>query len=304
MSEPEKYTLTQVLEIVRTHAGALGNAGEALGATDGTDPEVLSLVGERALKASEALWAIENVASSREPALKAAWDMRSERDVYRALRTLPLLVLAIEAVATNPQGMLPAGARWVWCEYEARQIGKDLMAWVTAHEKSAPYEDQVQREEKIRHWAAAIAGEEFTGDIRISADWARTVAIQTFRPLGQLGLALEDRNFEHVEVGGCPRLDDEGVAIDIAFCAATHLKRLSRMIPPDELVWEWLTVRATLAMFHVLADRLAIASHSTRSPKWDFSEDGTIPEQAVLSALDVLMTSATATYGADGEWLS
>ena len=35
MSEPEKYTLPRVREIVRTHAEALGAAGKALKVTEG-----------------------------------------------------------------------------------------------------------------------------------------------------------------------------------------------------------------------------------------------------------------------------
>ena len=37
MSEPEKYTLDRVLEIVRGHAEALGRAAEALKAVDGDE---------------------------------------------------------------------------------------------------------------------------------------------------------------------------------------------------------------------------------------------------------------------------
>ncbi len=59
MSDPEKYTLTQVLEIVRGHAEALGNADHALYAVSGNDPEVLALVGQRAHAAAEDLWKIE-----------------------------------------------------------------------------------------------------------------------------------------------------------------------------------------------------------------------------------------------------
>ena len=137
----------------------------------------------------------------------------------------------------------------------------------------------------------------------ISEDWARVEAIQTFRPLGQLGRELKDRKFEHDETGDCPRLDDPGVAYDISFAAAVHLKRWSEMEPVDDLGGAWLTLKATLVVFHVLADRLAIASHSTRSPKYEFGS-GVIPETEVLNALDVLMRNATVTYGDGGEWLS
>ena len=61
MSEPEKYTLPLVLNIMRGHANAIGNAAEALRGTCGTDPEILAMVGERALKAGEFIRAVENV---------------------------------------------------------------------------------------------------------------------------------------------------------------------------------------------------------------------------------------------------
>ena len=52
MSEPEKYTLPRVLEIVRGHAEALDAAGKALEATEGEDPELLTMVAERAQRAA------------------------------------------------------------------------------------------------------------------------------------------------------------------------------------------------------------------------------------------------------------
>lgn len=73
-----------------------------------------------------------------------------------------------------------------------------------------------------------------------------------------------------------------GVADDIAFAAAEHLKRWSTVDPPDELGGAWLTLKATLVVFHVLAERLSLAGHSTRTPKWEFGE-GVIPEQECLT---------------------
>ena len=73
------------------------------------------------------------------------------------------------------------------------------------------------------------------------------------------------------------------------------------MSPPDELGGAWLTLKATLVVFHVLAERLAIASHTSITPHWEFG-DGNIPEQEVLAALDVLMENAKDYYGAHGEW--
>ncbi len=81
--------------------------------------------------------------------------------------------------------------------------------------------------------------------------------------MGQLGLALKDRTFEHDTTGDCPQLDDMEVAYDIAFCAAEHLRRLSEIQPPDSIAREWRLLRAKLVVFHVLADRLALAGHST-----------------------------------------
>ena len=122
-----------------------------------------------------------------------------------------------------------------------------------------------------------------------TADWACLQAIKSVRPLARLGRSLE--NVKFVDADGCPRLDDTAVAEDIAEAAAWHLRKLKGISPPSALAWEWLTVKATLTVFHVLADRLAIASHSTRPPEWKFT-DCAIPEKEVLDALDVLITNA------------
>ena len=141
MSEPEKYTLDRVLEVVRGHAEALGNAGKALRATDGNDSEVLVLMGARALQATRDVWEIESVST---PGLDAdaneAW-----RGFRGPLYALPVFALAVEAAHKNPRaalpsvphGDLPAGSRSDWCHYEARRISKDILEWVREHEKDA-----------------------------------------------------------------------------------------------------------------------------------------------------------------------
>ena len=45
MTEPEKYTLPRVLEIVRGHAQALEVAGKALEASEGNDVEINAMLG-------------------------------------------------------------------------------------------------------------------------------------------------------------------------------------------------------------------------------------------------------------------
>ena len=140
MTEPEKYTLDRVLEIVQYHAAKLGTAGQALEVTEGKDPEVLAMLGERALKAAKAFWYMQGENVLDEDA-DAAWDLLSED--HGALWALPVLALAVEAATTNPQdamppepdGSCPAGQRFTWCHYEAKRIAKDLMGWVMAHEK-------------------------------------------------------------------------------------------------------------------------------------------------------------------------
>ncbi|MCH8254649.1 MAG: hypothetical protein IID06_04810, partial [Gemmatimonadetes bacterium] len=118
---------------VRGHAEALDAAGKALEHTEGNDLEVLALVGKRALAASESLWAIENIGPK-------GWDMRGDgAELYSTLWTLPLLVMAVEATATDPKALLPAGERWVWCEYQAERIAGVLMEWVEAHEPPPEY---------------------------------------------------------------------------------------------------------------------------------------------------------------------
>ena len=140
MSEPEKkYTLPQLLEIVRGHAAALLGAGAALEATEGKDAAMLAMVGERAQKAKDELWEFESDAVLDEAA-EAAWcESRDDggigRSLWQTLYALPLLVMAVEACAANPTGRIPAVDRFFWLHYEAERIAKVLMTWVEAHEK-------------------------------------------------------------------------------------------------------------------------------------------------------------------------
>ena len=102
MSEPEQYNLDRVLGIVSDHAEALGRAGEALRATEGKDPEVLVMVGERALKAAEALWALNDAVGLLEP----PWYSAGGWDIGDALDALPVLALAVEGAGRDPHGTI------------------------------------------------------------------------------------------------------------------------------------------------------------------------------------------------------
>ena len=115
-----------------------------LDATEGNDPEVLAMVGERARVAAEDLWEINNIVGCSRPleerpqALEDAWwaDRRGTPELHHATYTLPTLALAAEAAATDPHGALTgAGQRWIWCRHQAGQISDDLMTWVREHEK-------------------------------------------------------------------------------------------------------------------------------------------------------------------------
>ncbi len=144
MTAPAKYTLPQVIEILRGHAKALGKAAEALEGVEGDDPEVLARVGEQARVAAEELWKIDDAVDCSRPLeerpkdVEEAWwaDRRGTEELHHATYTLTLLALATEAAATEPHGTLTgAGERWSWCHHQADQISRDLMAWVTEHEK-------------------------------------------------------------------------------------------------------------------------------------------------------------------------
>ena len=147
MSEPEKvYTLPEVVGIVRGHAEALGAAGKALEATEGKDPEVLAMVGERALKASEDLWAIDSFVGFNQPVdgynqgLFDVWYSGGSDGgaVGRARNVLPLLVLAVEGADTFTGGRDVAILEpWRWCQQHTETIAEDLMKWVMEHEKDA-----------------------------------------------------------------------------------------------------------------------------------------------------------------------
>ena len=64
------------------------------------------MVGERAFKASDALWPIEGRLGGIDEAAYEAWHQRDERGelsaLWQTLYSLPLLVLAVEAAATDP----------------------------------------------------------------------------------------------------------------------------------------------------------------------------------------------------------
>ena len=129
MSEPEKlYTLAEAVKAVRDHAEALGHAAEALRVTEGNDPTILALLGERTGEAEAELWAIENTALADE-GLSQAWDQHS------ALWSVPIVSLAIQALVMGHD--TERGTGWMYCQYHAEQIAKNLMAWVTEHEKDA-----------------------------------------------------------------------------------------------------------------------------------------------------------------------
>ena len=108
MSEPEKYTLDRVLEIVQYHAAKLGTAGQSLKVTEGKDPEVLAMLGERALKASEALWAIDtSVGFGPSGECEGLFEAWYGDDSYggapgRARNVLPLISLATRGCHTTP----------------------------------------------------------------------------------------------------------------------------------------------------------------------------------------------------------
>ncbi len=115
MSESKKYTLPRVLEIVRGHAVALFAAAEGLDDVDGKDPDILALVGERALKASVDLWAIENIVGTNRGKI-AEWNDSTR--IYRSLFTLPTLALAVEAAGTDPHTVLSVDEPWSWCRFQ------------------------------------------------------------------------------------------------------------------------------------------------------------------------------------------
>ena len=116
----------------------MGRAAEALKAVDGDDAEVLARVGERARRNAGHLWESEGRACPDDHVdLAAAWidDAKGSR-LWLALFTLPTLVLAVEGAATDPQGILANGTRWLWCHDEAERSSRDLMEWVKAHGKA------------------------------------------------------------------------------------------------------------------------------------------------------------------------
>jgi len=148
MTAPEKYTLPRVLEIVQYHAAKLGTAGQSLEATEGKDPEVLAMVGERALKASEDLWAIDSFVGFNQPVdgynqgLFDVWYSGGSDGgaVGHARNVLPLLVLAVEGADTFTAEQVAILEPWRWCQQHTETIAEDLMKWVMEHEKDAEME--------------------------------------------------------------------------------------------------------------------------------------------------------------------
>jgi len=146
MSQPQKYTLPRVLKIVRGHVGALNAVGMALESSEGADAQILAMVGERALIAAREPWDLEQQTPLDEDA-RAAWEEKDRSggpsQLWYSLWALPTLAMAVEFAAINPNGAMPpvpdgtmpVGRRWTWCEVEAQRIAEVLMEWVTAHEK-------------------------------------------------------------------------------------------------------------------------------------------------------------------------
>ena len=132
MSEPEKYTLPRVRDIVLSHAAKIGMASEALGATEGKDPEVLAMLSERALKAADALFGIENVRGVQ--GHDAVTEFGDE-DLWHAIDGLPTLVMAMDAACADPHAMCSVCERWWWCQVEASRISSGLIDWAVALEK-------------------------------------------------------------------------------------------------------------------------------------------------------------------------
>ena len=144
MTKIAKYTLSQVIIIVKGHAGSLRLAGEALKTTEGKDCEVLAKVGEQALRAAQKLWAIDGIVSCSRPleerpkAIEDAWwaDRRGTTELHRAMYVLPVLALAVKAAGDIPDGNNFAGrVPWRWCQCLTDQTADDLMAWVLEHGK-------------------------------------------------------------------------------------------------------------------------------------------------------------------------
>ena len=94
-------------------------------------PTYLALVGERALKASVDLWAIENIVGTNRGKI-AEWNDSTR--IYRSLFTLPTLALAGEAAGTDPHTALSVDEPWSWCRFQTERIAEDLMEWVEAQD--------------------------------------------------------------------------------------------------------------------------------------------------------------------------
>ena len=130
MTEPEKYTLPRVLEIVRGHAQALEVAGKALEASEGNDVEINAMLGRRAQAAEEELWSFESGPASLDEAAEAAWHGDRPSPLWFTLNAIPLLTMAVEA-SDIPRD------RFYWLHFEAERISEVWMDWVTEHDKDA-----------------------------------------------------------------------------------------------------------------------------------------------------------------------
>ena len=87
---------------------------------------------EYALKAAEDLFAIENVRGVQGHARMP--EFGDSVQVQLSMCTLPPLVLAVEAAATDPHGQCSMAECWKWCHDEAKRIARDLREWVQDHE--------------------------------------------------------------------------------------------------------------------------------------------------------------------------
>ena len=139
MTAPAKYTLPRVLELVQYHAAKLGTAGQAVHATEGKDPEVLAILGARALKAAEELWAIDEDVGFNAGGCAELFDVWYGDDAHDAVgharNVLPLVVLAVEGCGNFTAEQQVAGLEpWRWCQEQTERIAEDLIKWVMARE--------------------------------------------------------------------------------------------------------------------------------------------------------------------------
>ncbi len=126
------FDFEKTIELVERHADALESAAQAVRATDAEDVDIVRLLGKRAREAGAYLWHLESYTD-----VPRDWTKGEEGELlYRAFWTLPLIALAAEVVAEDPEEAVgELGRRGDWIDHHSLVVAGDLERWAESRRR-------------------------------------------------------------------------------------------------------------------------------------------------------------------------